>query len=148
MPVTISAKIQSDALDAQRGLPHVQAALPRILARASFEIAKRIEKTAKDSLFEPKSGRDYRVTKSGKKHRASAPGEPPASNTGDMLGSIHSEPELVGSSAITGSVLAHPSILELKGPGGNRELRPWLAPAVEKHEPAIEALILRELEQL
>jgi hypothetical protein len=147
MPVHISVEVKAPALDKRLGMPHLRREFPKVLRKVLYGTASKIKKTAKDSItLLPKSGHWYRKTKSGIKHRASRRGEPPASDTGDMLGSITES--LLPMAAIVGSTLKHPMILEERGPGGNRQLRPWLKPALEQHRAGIVPWLIRELGKL
>lgn len=60
----------------------IQAATERAVSAAADEIAAEL----KAKIAAPKSGRVYR--RNGGLHRASAPGEPPANDTGALAGSI------------------------------------------------------------
>lgn len=106
-----------------------------------------VEAAAKELLLIPGSGRmylpgvltfrrggkiysNYSTGGRAKAHRASAPGEPPASDTGFLLGSIHHKME-VGETvyATIGSDLEYATYLEL----GTRYMapRPFLRPALD-----------------
>jgi hypothetical protein len=107
----------------------------RTLVRVTI---KRIEARYKGALSGPRSGREYR--KSGYKgkvmHLASAPGEAPATDTGNLAGSIYSRMtgKLVGES---GSTAEYAAVLELGG--AHIEPRPALTPAVKAEWPEFEA---------
>lgn len=109
----------------------------------------RIEARYKGSLSGPRSGRTYRMgaitsrRKANKGavigykfHRASAPGEAPATDTGNLAGSIYARMtgKLVGE---TGSTAEYAAALELGG--AHMEPRPALLPAVKAEWPAFEA---------
>lgn len=75
----------------------------------------------------PKTGRVYKRRRI--IHRASAPGEPPATDTGRLVGSIFAR--LFRDYAEVGTNVKYGAYLEA---GTGRILpRPWLRPAYEKH---------------
>lgn len=94
--------------------------------------AKDIEGDARESILRgpARTGKHYR-RKQGRIHVASAEGEPPKSDTGQLAGSIHSERVLKGV-AVVGSLVKHGAELEEK------MKRPWLQPAVDKNMPGLE----------
>lgn len=67
--------------------PEIVARLPRAAREATAETALEIETHAKQSMAQEKSGRMYGS------HRASAPGEAPAIDTGHLASSIQTAPE-------------------------------------------------------
>lgn len=101
----LAALLSPDALDA-------------IVRTVAFSIERRV----KTSMVGPKSGRVYKRGK--RKHRASAPGETPAIDTGNLINSIRTFAErparwAVGVGAYYGLILE------------TSLLRPFLGPAVE-----------------
>lgn len=136
MALKIGVQVVED--EVTRGLPQLRTALGTALKRTLENTAKATEGTAKLSLISgSRSGRTY---KRGKKrpHIASAPGEPPASDFGDLLGHIT---HTIGKGhADVGATVLHGLHLEIKAPskGG----RPWLLPAFEKHAPGIEGVLV------
>lgn len=90
------------------------------------EYALRIEKDVKESLSGPGSGRRYG------NHVASAPGEPPATDTGRLRASIRSDlTDLADYVARVGTNLKYARFLEL---GTSKMLaRPFLQPAFDRH---------------
>jgi len=79
-------------------------------------------------------------------HQASAPGEPPAIDTGEMRSRLFIDNR---SDAIEfGSLSADPPYpLWLETGTENIEARPWLEPVVKKFEPKIEDAIIKALNQ-
>lgn len=67
--------------------PEKMAAVEKGVARAVAASALRIERELKTRITEPKSGRTYKRGRSGS-HTASAPGEAPATDSGNLIGSI------------------------------------------------------------
>lgn len=93
-----------------------------------------------DSMSGSKSGRIYNVQ--GKRHQASAPGEPPARDTGNLARSI----------SVTKQGNAHYIIgvgaeyaIPLEFGSGRIAARPFARPAVKKHQYAFHAA-LRQLQ--
>jgi phage gpG-like protein len=88
--------------------------------------AVRVQRTAVTSIQRgPKTGRVYK--RGGVTHRASAPGQPPATDTGDLASSVaRVDGELV---AAVGTALGYGRDLEF----GTSQMaaRPWLLPALE-----------------
>ena len=102
--------------------------------RAVRRTIRRIEARWKGSLSGPRTGREYR--KSGYKtviiHRASAPGEAPATDTGNLAASIYSR--MTGTTrGEVGSTAECAPVLELGG--GKMAPRPSLGPAVRAEWP-------------
>jgi HK97 gp10 family phage protein len=90
----------------------------------------------------PKTGRVY--NRHGVEHQASAPGEPPATDTGRLIGSIVTdvEPNGPGNTGPVGAVEArveYAAWLEF----GTRRIapRPFLRPALERNMPRIREMI-------
>ena len=95
------------------------------------------------------SGRTYRRGKSGKVHTASAPGQPPARDTGILTSSVSYDVKVKGP-VVTGRI--GPDVDKIKGRAktsdpeyglylelGTRNMkrRPWLVPSVIKATPRI-----------
>lgn len=96
-----------------------------------------LEKKLKEKLSHPGSGRTYPARKGRGKHQASAPGEPPAPDLGDLRKSIGQE--VVNGKRRVGTGLRRAPSLEFgniwpTSTGGNRVLapRPFMRPAVEE----------------
>lgn len=125
--------VQIEGLDKLRNATSVTAKLVnQEVNKALFAAAKQVEKEAKQSIVSgQKSGRLYRrrtVT-----HRASAPGEAPASDTGRLVNSINSYLNSSQSESFVtaGRGLAkYAAMLEF----GTQKMaaRPFMFPALEK----------------
>jgi hypothetical protein len=79
----------------------------------------------------PKTGRLYKRGKRGRVHRASAPGETPASDSGHLINSVQVSPftnPLVGEVVVAADYAAY---LELGAPRAHLEPRPYIKPAVQ-----------------
>ena len=83
----------------------------------------------KSMAREKKSGKFYR--RGGKTHRASAPGEAPAVDSGELLRAIVFD--VRGMEVEIGAEAGAPYAELLEEGTSKMEARPWLEPAVEKH---------------
>lgn len=105
------------------------------LSKVLMVSAINIQGSAQESIQTgPRTGRIYRK-KSGRLHQASAPGEFPASDTGQLANSIHVA-KVSRLAVRVGSVVNHGRHLEK----GTKHMakRPWLEPSVRKELPALE----------
>jgi hypothetical protein len=133
----------------------------RLEAEAAMKTALVLfEGEVKKTLTGSRSGRTYKVSKTGRLHVASAPGEAPAVLMGNLRNSVgHSGPEWDGRYTIQGEVgpglgqeptgdspdpgKAYARRLELGGAdsrGTMIEPRPYMAPTGQRVEPRIEAI--------
>jgi len=104
----------------------------RALRQAFYFIGKDLVKDARDSIRKrPKSGRTYIINN--RRHRASAPGEPPANLTGLLARSINFRVQGWSKMEI-GADTPYARALELGNPKGNLEPRPYLIAAINKNE--------------
>lgn len=117
-------------------------------ARIDDEVNKSAQQIVGDAKLAiqnpPKTGATY---KHGKVvHQASAPGEAPATDTGN----------LAGSGTVRRAGLAHyqcvfstpyAQALEYGNPSGTIRSRPYLRPAVQKEEPVLRANIAKAMER-
>lgn len=126
------------------------------------------EKTIKEQLTGTRTGRTYKVSKTGRLHIASAPGESPAVLFDNLRGSVgHEGPEWVGFTVVgtVGPGLGQPprgpkdaakayarrmefggSSKTPKGSGIVRiDARPYMAPAQDTAEPLMDAIFRRRL---
>lgn len=101
--------------------------------RAGIRVA---EGYVKASLEGSRSGRIYRIR--GKEHQASAPGEAPAVDTGNLKGSIKVG-EVTEDHAVLETNADYAAYLEF----GTRHMaaRPFMRPSVENHIDEIEAAV-------
>lgn len=110
-------------------IPELRTKVPRQVEKILRETATKIVDQAKMGMREPKSGRYYVVSRTGKLHRASAPGESPAIDTGNLVNSF--EIKKINDALFKINVNAdYASHLEF----GTTKMapRPFLIPAVEK----------------
>lgn len=96
-----------------------------------------IEADAKQSIRQPGSGRVYG------RHRASAPGEPPASDTGRLLGSVETVLFDSGLVAEVGTGVEYGGHLEF----GTVKMapRPWLLPAFRRNIDRVRNIIASQV---
>jgi HK97 gp10 family phage protein len=124
------------------GSAELQAALKEFGIQADKELAMAVRGTAQNIRSHaiksiqrgPKSGTVYEKGTPKRTHRASAPGEAPATDTGRLVGSINASVE--GKTAEVVADTEYATWLEF----GTQDMgaRPFMAPAVEKERPAWE----------
>lgn len=116
-----------------RRLNRILRSLPGNRRAAIDRIAKEIEGKAKASMGAEKHGETYYVQ--GKEHIASAPGEAPAIDTGNLVNSIRSE-MLNDQTGIVFTNVEYAPYLEF----GTSDMapRPFLQPAVDAVTTAVE----------
>jgi HK97 gp10 family phage protein len=125
--------VQVDGLDRiDRAAQRVRDAVAKELARGMFASAKKVEAEAKKSILSgEKSGRVYRRRTVA--HRASAPGEAPASDTGRLVNSItgtYEPSETAGVIRAGSGIVKYARMLEF---GTSRmAARPFFFPAFER----------------
>jgi hypothetical protein len=127
-----------------KGLKEVNAALQAYGKDLGNSLALIVDATALEAVTDvrkaiqgpPKTGREYaRGVNNDKVHRASAPGEAPATDTGTLVNSIYNESRGKYSRAI-GSRLSYAYILEFGWfPNPKETERPSWIPAVERAIP-------------
>ena len=83
-----------------------------------------------------KTGRWYRK-KGGKRHRASAPGEAPAVDTGELMSRIIYDVRELEMEVEVGAEAGAPYAVYLEEGTDRMGARPWLTPAVERHQEDI-----------
>ena len=124
-------------------LPKLPGAVKQAVGKEVRRAGLDIEGQAKLNIQQsPASGRIYTLSNPSRKHQASAPGEPPATDLGDLVNSIAFK--MVGE--LTGVVEVgsdHGAVQEFGGK--NMAARPYLGPAVQQVLPSFEANIRRAL---
>ena len=94
-----------------------------------------------DTLSGSRTGRKYKVPGTNKYYTASAPGEPPAVQLGDLRKSVKSGVEKKGEdvTGFVGTELEKGSMLEF----GTRKMkpRPWLRPSFEKAKSKVKDIL-------
>lgn len=128
-----------------RGTPELEAALSRlgghrrdaVQAQALEEAARYVETAVKDLMAEEKSGRWYGD------HHASAPGEAPAVDLGNLISSIQVI-EVTSSRATVGTSVDYAEHLEF----GTSQMapRPFFRPVVLDHQDQLVAIYRERLQ--
>lgn len=123
--------VKIDGLDRiDRATGKVRQAIAEEVVKALFLSSKRIEGDAKKSILDgQKTGRVYK--RGNVEHRASAPGEAPASDTGRLVNSINGDLDPGNQSATVRVATKYARPLEM----GTKDMaaRPFLFPAAEKN---------------
>jgi hypothetical protein len=119
----------------------LQAAVSRFVGKGAFYIEGEI----KSSMAEPKSGREYK-RKGGKTHVASAPGESPAVDSNNLIGTIG--PPIFESAleAKVGTPVEYAQYLE--DGTVNMEPRPVWEKTVQEVLPTLETMLAKEIRRL
>jgi len=122
-------KIGQNLFKAAKEIPD---SVTRELALGANDIRNTVITSMRDT---PKTGRHYRRGKGGKVHIASSPGNPPAIDYGELVRSIMFN---VGNMEVeVGSIGGAPYSIFLEEGTEKMEARPFLGPAVDKHEKEI-----------
>lgn len=122
------------------GAAALQKALREFSINADREIAAAVNGTAqnirahaiKSIMRGPKTGETYKKTKPKRTHKASAPGQAPATDTGRLAGSIQADVSGRRAEVYTNAAYAAP----LEFGTTTIEPRPFMVPAMEKERPA------------
>lgn len=131
----------ADALarEAQGMKPKMRAAVISTLKTYAIKV----QRTIKHKLSQPGSGRTYQ--RGGVTHQASAPGEPPATDTGRLRSSI--QHALQGLTAVVFTNVEYARALELGYPANNLEPRPFMRPSLEEHADDLRASLIDAIDQ-
>src|SRR3990172_8567370 len=128
-----------------RKLQNLQTEVPAGMGKAMLAGAFVLEGFIKQSMQEGHHGRIYR--RGGKVHQASAPGETPAVDFGNLINSIDSSLLDNNASQVTTNADYAPA---LEFGTARMAARPFMRPAVDEHEgeviSAVRATILRLVE--
>ena len=128
--ISISGGNTADAL--VKALDAVPATTERAVRAVVRATAMRVEGTAKDRIQRPpKTGRLYRTYNKRKLHRASAPGESPATDSGTLASRVFHEVQAGGFEASVFSDVDYAGMLEF----GTKNMapRPYLGPSLRQH---------------
>jgi HK97 gp10 family phage protein len=135
--LVIKVDFQSEAL---KKIPLISPALHKNLNTVIKKAALNIQATAKKNMRKPGRGRLYARYRGGRSpilHRASAPGDYPATDTGRLLSSIATD-----FSDLTAEIGSHVNYSGFLEAGTSKmQARPWLLPSLKENEKSIEAMI-------
>lgn len=88
--MSIGLKIDPDNRKIIAQINNINQNTNQAIRRGLYFVGKDLTKTAKQSIIKgPKTGRVYKISGRRRKHRASAPGEPPATLTGKLQKSVN-----------------------------------------------------------
>ena len=129
--MTATIKLEGSE-ELQRALRRASDEVKEAASKAVMGTAFDLEADVKDSLRQPGRGVTYSLTNPKRTHTASAPGDPPATDTGRLVSSIYRE-ALGNLTAAVGSRIVYANHLEY----GTMKMaaRPFFRPAVEKIKP-------------
>ena len=133
------------------GTKELKETLRRLGVNADKELSDAVRMTAqgirnnaiKSIARGTKSGDVYDKTNPRRTHRASAPGEAPASDTGRLVGSIRAD--IAGKEANVSANTAYAEPLEFGT--RNMEPRPFMVPALEAERPAWERRLAQAVDK-
>ena len=142
--VTINLKGQDEVLKA---LQEMSADVEKAVQNGLLQTAFLAQSVAQQSILKgPKTGRIYKRGKRGRTHQASAPGEPPANDTGRLASSLRAE---VSTEALTASLIAGTTYaIHLEYGTTKMAARPFMRPAAEKVAPKGVELIRAQLDKV
>jgi len=142
--VTINIQGQQELI---RALQSMDSEVVAVVEKGLLQTAFLAQSEAQRSILKgPKTGRIYKRGKRGRTHQASAPGEPPANDTGRLASSLRSE---VSAGALTASLIAGTSYAAHLEYGTTKmAARPFMRPAAEKVAPQGEKLIRDALDKI
>lgn len=141
--MTITLRIEGlDSLKAQLG--NLDTRMDEAIQDGIVETILKVDAYIKDQISQPGLGLTYQLTNPNRTHRASAPGHPPATDTGALLRSIQFTPEPKGASV--GSRIVYARYLEY----GTTKMaaRPVWRPAAEKAADWLPAAIRANLARI
>jgi len=100
-----------------------------------------VQNTAKESIMKGGTGIEYKKYEPTRNHRASAPNEPPASDTGFLVSQITMKVKKLANGSIEGSIIsAAPYSKALEYGTTKMTARPFMQPALEKNKRKILSL--------
>ncbi len=100
-----------------------------------------VQNTAKKSILAGGTGRTYEKYEPRRTHIASAPNQPPASDTGFLASNITMEVDVKANGSVVGQIISSaPYSKHLEFGTTNMTERPFMQPALEKNKRKIEAL--------
>jgi hypothetical protein len=109
------------------------------------EAVNEVRNTTLETLTGERTGRMYTIPGTNKEYQASAPGEPPAIQLGDLFKSVKGGVDKENDKVIgyVGTDLDHGRVLEFGRRDGHMAPRPWLRISFEKAEAKVKEIFLR-----
>lgn len=100
-----------------------------------------VQNTAKESIMKGGTGKLYEKYEPRRSHRASAPNEPPASDTGFLVSQITMNVDVKPNGTVVGQIIsAAPYSKHLEFGTTNMTERPFMQPALQKNKRKIESM--------
>jgi len=100
-----------------------------------------VQNTAKESILKGGTGRSYEKYEPRRTHRASAPNQPPASDTGFLASQITMDVDVKSNGTVVGQIISSaPYSKHLEFGTTQMTERPFMQPALEKNRRKIEGL--------
>jgi HK97 gp10 family phage protein len=99
-----------------------------------------VEETVLDSIRSGGTGITYQKYNPRRQHTASAEGEPPATDTGFLVGSISSNVKKRGTSVVGQIIASAPYAPHLEFGTSTIRPRPFMQPALERNRPKIKRI--------
>lgn len=103
-----------------------------------------VQNTAKESIMKGGTGRMYEKYEPRRSHRASAPNQPPASDTGFLVSNITMDVDAKVDGSVVGQIISSaPYSKHLEFGTVNMTERPFMQPALQKNKRKIQAMFKR-----
>ena len=100
-----------------------------------------VQNTAKESILKGGTGRSYEKYEPRRTHRASAPNQPPASDTGFLASQITMDVDVKSNGTVVGQIISSaPYSKHLEFGTTQMTERPFMQPALEKNRRKIERM--------
>lgn len=100
-----------------------------------------VQNTAKQSIMKGGTGRIYEKYEPRRSHRASAPNQPPASDTGFLVSNITMDVDVKADGSVVGQIISSaPYSKHLEYGTTNMTERPFMQPALQKNKRKIQAM--------
>ena len=100
-----------------------------------------VQNTAKESILKGGTGRTYEKYEPRRTHRASAPNQPPASDTGFLASQITMDVDVKSNGTVVGQIISSaPYSKALEFGTTQMTERPFMQPALEKNRRKIERM--------